>query len=149
MQEVIGRTSIPARKSLRDFTFLYEMISGSLKIWRSNGWFCIRFHFFFFKTSFKEDTRLVLCHKRQYFIFPLSFVVFRIALPLCELYIWKKVFHQSLWVASVNQAFFEIGNIFLKRSFWGFFRTGFSLRIYHLWRMRLLPIHIWRPIIIT
>ena len=32
MQEVIGRTSIPARKSFRDFTFFYEMISGSLKI---------------------------------------------------------------------------------------------------------------------
>ena len=30
------------------------MIGGSLKIWRSNGWFCIRFHFFI-KTSFKGD----------------------------------------------------------------------------------------------
>ena len=41
--------------SFRDFPFLWEMIGGSLKIWGSNGWFCIRFHFFI-KTSFKVDT---------------------------------------------------------------------------------------------
>ena len=46
--------------SFRDFPFLLEMIGGSLKIWRSNGWFCIRFHFFI-KTSFKVDTEGWYC----------------------------------------------------------------------------------------
>ena len=36
------------------------MIGGSLKIWQSNGWFCIRFHFFI-KTSFKVDTEGWYC----------------------------------------------------------------------------------------
>ena len=36
------------------------MIGGSLKIWQSKGWFCIRFHFFI-KTSFKVDTEGWYC----------------------------------------------------------------------------------------
>ena len=56
---------------------------------------------------------------RQYFFFLFVVVLHESRLPLCELYIWWKVFYHSLWVASVSQAFFEIWNIFLKRSFWG------------------------------
>ena len=57
---------------------------------------------------------------RQYFFFLFVVVFHESRLPLCELYIWWRVFYHSLWVVSVSQAFFEIWNIFLrKRSFWG------------------------------
>ena len=36
------------------------MIGGSLKIWRSNGWSCIRFHFFI-TASLKVDTEGSYC----------------------------------------------------------------------------------------
>ena len=32
-------------RSLKNFPFLYEMTGGSLKIWRSRGWFWINCHF--------------------------------------------------------------------------------------------------------
>ena len=55
--------------SFSDFPFLLEMIGGSLKIWRSNGWFCIRFHFFI-KTSFKVDLRAGTVSQKAIFLFP-------------------------------------------------------------------------------
>ena len=116
MQAVTGRTSIPAwnlvltfyvlaltSMAFRDFPFLLEMIGSSLKIWRSNGWFCIRFHFFI-KTSFKVDIEGWYCVTKD----NISFSFQECRLPLCELCTWWKVFYHSLWVASVNQAFFEI-----------------------------------------
>ena len=121
MQAVTCRTSIPAWNLVmtfcilaltsmyfRDFAFLLEMIGGSLKIWRSNGWFCIRFHFFI-KTSFKVDTEGWYCVTKGNISFSSFVVVFQeCRLPLYELYIWWKVFYNSLWAAFVNQAFFEI-----------------------------------------
>ena len=57
------------------------MIGGSLKIYWSYGWFCIRFHFYYSSFLYSRHWGLVLCHKWQYFFFLLvCFVlgVFRI-----------------------------------------------------------------------
>ena len=56
-------------RSLKDFPFLYEMTGGSLKIWRSRGWFWIKCHFvskacFKFDTFFKFDKFLIFSHLR-------------------------------------------------------------------------------------
>ena len=60
----------------RDFPFLQEMIGGSLKIWRSNGWFYIRFHFFI-KTSFKVDTEGWCCFTKGNISFSSLLLCFR------------------------------------------------------------------------
>ena len=54
------------------------MIGGSLKIWRSNGWFCIRFHFFI-KTSFKGDTEGWYCVTKDNISFSSLLLCFKIA----------------------------------------------------------------------
>ena len=73
--------------SSRDFPFSLEMIGGSLKIWRSNGWFCIRFHFFI-KTSFKVDLRAGTVSRKAIFLFSLCRCVSGVQTPsLLTLYL--------------------------------------------------------------
>ena len=84
------------------------MIGGSLKIWGSNGWFCIRFHFFI-KTSFKIDTEGWHCVTKANISFSSLLLCFRSADSLSVNFISdRRFFYHSLWVASVNQALFEI-----------------------------------------
>ena len=59
------------------------MIGGSLKIWRSNGWFCIRFHFSI-RTSFKVDNEGWYCVTKGNISF-LSLLCFRLQSPSVNL----------------------------------------------------------------
>ena len=74
------------------------------------------------------------------FLFPLCCCVSGVYTPsLWTLYLIE-VFYQSLWVASVNQAFLKIWKIFLQRSFWGVClqdSQGFSFdkSFFNTWRV--------------
>ena len=80
---------------LQGFSLLVGNDRWFLKIWRSKGWFSIRFHFFI-KTSFKVDTEGWYCVTKGNISFSSLLLCFSqtcgCRLPLCELYILARRF---------------------------------------------------------
>ena len=62
------------------------------------GWLCIRFHFLIQASWY--------CVTNGNISFSFLLFVLGVQTPFREFYFWWQVFYQSLWVASVHQAFF-------------------------------------------
>ena len=105
------------------------MIGGSLKIWRSNGWFYVRFHFSI-STSLKVDTEGWYCVTKGNTSF-FSLLFLRSAFSLSVNLISESDLIDgflSEFVGNLCQElvfFFLIWNVILKRSF-KFYQSGQS-----------------------
>ena len=113
--------------------FCKEMIGGSLKIYWSYSWFCIRFHFFI-QASFIVDTEGWYCVTNGNISFSSLLFCFRSLESLLWI-LFLIVGFLSKIVGSLrpSNVFFKIWIIFLKGFFWKVFFVGFSRLL--LWQI--------------
>ena len=104
------------RMSFGDFPLWYDRMGGSLTIFLSCGWFCIKCHFPM-SISFKLGKAGMYCVTKGRIIFRAVLFLFVRDVSLSDF--WEMFFYCCCWVTSILEACGKISNVFLKNSLGG------------------------------